>query len=159
MQNEDFIKACQHPDFLLKQSQLLVSSYHHWSGLNLIDDSDADLVQVLQNAPYAVASHNADADPLFNYANQQALQLFGMQAEDMLGLPSRYSAETMLREARAEFLHQVSTHGYIDNYSGVRIAKDGSRFLIEQATVWNVIDIKTKEHFGQAVIIKAWKAL
>jgi PAS domain-containing protein len=106
-----------------------------------------------------VASHNADADPLFNYANQQALQLFGMQAEDMLALPSRYSAEPMLREARAEFLHQVATHGYIDDYSGVRIAKDGSRFLIEQATVWNVIDIKTKEHFGQAVIIKAWKAL
>lgn len=159
MQNEDFIKACQQPDFLLKQSQLLVTSYHHWTGLNLIDDSDGDLVQVLQNAPYAVASHNADADPLFNYANQQALHLFGMQAEDMLALPSRYSAETMLREARAEFLHQVATHGYIDDYSGVRIAKDGSRFLIEQATVWNVIDIKTKEHFGQAVIIKAWKAL
>jgi PAS domain S-box-containing protein len=159
MQNEDFIKACQHPDFLLKQSQLLVTSYHHWSGLNLIDDSDADHVKALQNAPYAVASHNADVDPLFNYANQQALQLFGMQAEDMLGLPSRYSAEAMLREARAEFLHQVSTHGYIDDYSGVRIAKDGSRFLIEQATVWNVIDIKTKEYFGQAVIIKAWNAL
>jgi hypothetical protein len=65
----------------------------------------------------------------------------------------------MLREARAEFLHQVATNGYIDDYSGVRIAKDGSRFLIEQATVWNVIDIETKEHFGQAVIIKAWKAL
>jgi hypothetical protein len=143
----------------LKQSQLLVTSYHHWTGLNLIDGLDADLVQALQKAPYAVASHNADADPLFNYANQQAFQLFRMQPEDMLALPSRYSAEPMLREARAEFLHQVATHGYIDNYSGVRIAKDGSRFLIEQATVWNVMDIKTKEHFGQAVIIKAWKAL
>jgi hypothetical protein len=65
----------------------------------------------------------------------------------------------MLREARAEFLHQVSTHGYIDNYSGVRIAKDGSRFLIEQATVWNVIDVQSHENHGQAVIIKAWKAL
>lgn len=159
MQNEDFIKACQHPVFLLNQSHLLVTSYHYWTGLNLLEASDAELVQALQKAPYAVASHNSDVDPLFNYANHRALQLFGMQAEDMLSLPSRYSAEPMLREARAEFLHQVATHGYIDDYSGVRIAKDGSRFLIEQATVWNVIDIKTKEHFGQAVIIKAWKAL
>jgi len=159
MQNEDFIKACQHPDFLLKQSQLLVTSYHHWTGLNLIDGLDADLVQALQKAPYAVASHNADADPLFNYANQQAFQLFRMQPEDMLALPSRYSAEPMLREARAEFLHQVATHGYIDDYSGVRIAKDGSRFLIEQATVWNVIDVQNHEYYGQAVMIEAWKAL
>jgi PAS domain S-box-containing protein len=159
MQNEDFIKACQHPDFLLNQSHLIVASYHYWTGLNLIEASSGEIVQALQKAPYAVASHNADVDPLFNYANQQALKLFGMQAEDMLSLPSRYSAQPMLREARAEFLHQVATHGYIDNYSGVRIAKDGSRFLIEQATVWNVIDIKTKENLGQAVIIKAWNAL
>lgn len=159
MQNEDFIKACQHPDFLLKQSQLLVTSYHHWTGLNLIETSSIDLVQALQKAPYAVASHNVDVDPLFNYANQQALQLFRMPAEDMLALPSRYSAEPMLREARAEFLHKVATYGFVDNYSGVRIAKDGSRFLIEQATVWNVIDVQNHEDHGQAVIIKAWKAL
>ncbi len=65
----------------------------------------------------------------------------------------------MLREARADFLHQVATYGFVDNYSGVRIAKDGSRFLIEQATVWNVIDVQSHEYYGQAVIIKAWKAL
>jgi hypothetical protein len=158
MQNEDFIKACQHPDFLLKQSRLLVTSYHHWTGLHLIETS-SDEVTTLRDAPYAVASHNCDDDPLFNYANHQALALFKMKPAEILSLPSRYSAEPMLREARADFLHQVATYGFVDNYSGVRIAKDGSRFLIEQATVWNVIDVQSHEYYGQAVIIKAWKAL
>ena len=63
--------------------------------------------------------------------------------------------EARLREARAEFLHQVARHGFIENYSGVRIAKDGSRFLIEQATVWNVVDIALpSDVLGQAVLIK-----
>ena len=158
METQDFIKACLHPDFLLKQTRLLVTSYHHWTGLDLLNTSQ-DAVSDLNHFPYAVASHNKSNDPLFNYANHQALALFKMTSEEMLGLPSRYSAEPMLREARAEFLYQVATHGFVDNYSGVRIAKDASRFLIEQATVWNVIDIATKEYFGQAVVIKAWKAL
>ena len=84
-----------------------------------------------------------------------------MTLEEIMGLPSRYSAEPMLREARAAFLHQVASHGFIENYSGVRIAKDGSRFLIEQATVWNVVDLKQapSQTLGQAVVIKAWHAL
>jgi hypothetical protein len=78
----------------------------------------------------------------------------------MLGLPSRYSAEAMLREARATFLHQVAMHGFIENYTGIRIAKDGTRFLIEEATVWNLVDVALpKQVLGQAVIIKAWHAI
>jgi hypothetical protein len=42
----------------------------------------------------------------------------------------------------------------------VRIAKDGSRFLIEQATVWNVVDVTKPENvLGQAVVIKKWKPI
>ncbi|NBO10742.1 MAG: MEKHLA domain-containing protein, partial [Methylophilaceae bacterium] len=41
-----------------------------------------------------------------------------------------------------------------------RIAKDGSRFLIEQATVWNVVDIALpSDVLGQAVVIKKWTLL
>jgi PAS domain-containing protein len=158
MQNEDSIKACQHPDFLLRQSQLLVTSYHHWTGLHLIERSN-DVVQSLRDASYAVASHNTDKDPLFNYANHQALVLFKMTPEEMLSMPSRYSAEPMLREARSTFLNQVATNGFVDNYSGVRVAKDGSRFLIERATVWNVIDVQSHQYYGQAVIIWTSRAL
>ena len=154
MQNNPFLTAYRQADFLQRQTQLLLQSYQHWTGQRLIPDAD-DAVQTLMQLPFAVASHQASDDPQFNYANHAALALFKMRDEELLGLPSRYSAEPMLREARAEFLHQVARHGFIENYSGVRIAKDGSRFLIEQATVWNVVDIALpSDVLGQAVLIK-----
>jgi hypothetical protein len=148
--------------FLLQHTQLLMQSYQHWTGKALIAASN-DIVEGLLTAPFAVASHDTQADPVFNYANQQALALFKMDIDEMLRLPSRYSAEPMLREARAEFLGQVASNGFIDNYSGVRIAKDGSRFLIEQATVWNLIDVLQPQQeqtiLGQAVLIEKWREL
>ena len=159
MQANPFLDDYRQAAFLVRHSHLLITSYQHWTREPLIEDG-IDEVNALMHAPFAIASHQAGDDPMFNYANHQALALFKMLPEDMLGLPSRYSAEPMLREARAEFLYQVSVHGFIENYSGVRIAKDGSRFLIEQATVWNVVDVALpKQVLGQAVIIKAWHAL
>ena len=159
MQLNPFLEAYRQAAFLLRHSHLLMTSYQHWTGEALVVAND-DVTHALMHAQFAVASHAVADDPMFNYANHQALALFKMAPEEMLGLPSRYSAEAMLREARADFLYQVSTHGFIENYSGVRIAKDGSRFLIEQATVWNVVDVSLpKQVLGQAVIIKAWHAL
>ncbi|HSI23983.1 MAG TPA: MEKHLA domain-containing protein [Methylotenera sp.] len=149
-------------EFLLQHTQLLMQSYRHWTGKALIAASD-DVVQSLLTAPFAVASHDTQADPVFNYANHQVLALFKMSADEMLRLPSRYSAEPILREVRAEFLEQVANNGFVDNYSGIRIAKDGSRFLIEQATVWNLIDVHQAQPkqavLGQAVLIKKWHRL
>jgi len=159
MQANPFLDDYRQAAFLAHHSHLLITSYQHWTTEPLIEDG-IDEVNALMHSPFAIASHQAGDDPMFNYANHQALALFKMLPEDMLGLPSRYSAEPMLREARAEFLCQVSTHGFIENYSGVRIAKDGTRFLIEQATVWNVVDVALpKQVLGQAVIIKAWHTL
>jgi hypothetical protein len=164
MQANSFLENYRQAAFLARHSRLLMASYQHWTGESLLsDDKLADIedaVEALMNAPFAIASHQAGDDPMFNYANHQALAIFKMMPEEMLGMPSRYSAEPMLREARADFLYQVSTHGFIENYSGVRIAKDSSRFLIEQAMVWNVVDVTSpKQVLGQAVIIKAWHAL
>jgi hypothetical protein len=164
MQAHPFLADYHQASFLVSHTHILMSSYQHWTGESLLSDhqlvDSEDTVEALMNAPFAIASHQAGDDPMFNYANHQALALFKMMPEEMLGLPSRYSAEPMLREARAEFLYQVSTHGFIENYSGIRIAKDGSCFSIEQATVWNVVDVTSfKQVLGQAVIIKAWHAL
>ena len=156
MQTYPFLMAYRQADFLQRQTQLLLQSYQHWTRVPLIPPS-ANSVQDLMDFAYPIASHIASDDPQFNYANHAALALFKMQEEDFLGLPSRYSAEPMLRERRAAFLAEVTENGFVENYSGVRIAKDGSRFLIEQATVWNVVDIAQPDKvLGQAVVIKKW---
>ncbi len=156
MKSNPFLEAYHQADFLQRQTQLLLNSYRYWTGELLIPET----VQDLMCFPDAVASHIASDDPQFNYANHAALALFKMRDDEFLGLPSRYSAEPMLREQRAAFLAEVTANGFVQNYSGVRIAKDGSRFLIEQATVWNVVDIAQPENvLGQAVVIKKWKPI
>ena len=142
---------------LALHTRLLCKSYQHWTGLKLIeaDPASAEAVDELMNAPFAVASHNTQDDPVFNYANNAALKLFGMEREEMMGLPSRFSAEPVAREERAGLLERVTAHGYVDDYSGVRIAKSGLRFIIRNAVVWNVIDEKG-DYKGQAALIRDW---
>ena len=56
------------------------------------------------------------------------------------------------QKQRNELLNQVNSHGFIENYKGIRVTSDGELFQIEDATIWNVVD-KNSIKMGQAVII------
>jgi len=84
-----------------------------------------------------------------------ALELFGMDFAAFTRLPSRFSAEPLLREERALLLERVARDGFIDDYSGIRIAASGRRFRIERATVWNLVDAAGMRH-GQAAMFAHW---
>jgi hypothetical protein len=92
------------------------------------------------------------------YGNQTALDRFAMSWVEFTQLPSTHSAEPVNREERARLLAEVKAHGFIHNYAGVRIAKDGRRFRIEQATVWNLTD-KEGVYRGQAACFARWTDL
>lgn len=111
--------------------------------------------QSLWTAPFVVASHDTQADPVFNYGNKAALTLFEMSWEQFTSLPSRLSAEPLLRAERQRLLDRVHEFGFIDDYSGVRISASGRRFRIESATVWSLIDENGVDR-GQAVMFEAW---
>lgn len=145
-------------DFLLRQSALICRSYTHWTGRRLLQEADADIASLLFDAGFAVLSHDTRPEPVFNYANRTAMRLFGMDWDEITRLPSRHSAEPMLQEERAGFLERVAKQGYVADYSGVRIARDGTRFLIESATVWNLID-EAGVLQGQAAMIPYWRLL
>jgi hypothetical protein len=78
-----------------------------------------------------------------------------MTWEEFTALPSRLSAEPVHRDERARLLEVVGRKGYIDDYRGIRIAKSGRRFRIEQATVWNLLD-EADGIAGQAATFKTW---
>jgi hypothetical protein len=145
---------------LLKHVALLHSSYRHLTGQELLSaatDHKSAVLQ-LQRAPFAVVSHGVEADPIFNYANQTALDLFEMTWEDFTQLPSRLSAEAMERSERERLLQRVSKHGFVDDYSGIRISSSGRRFLVTDATVWNLLD-ESGLYQGQAALLKHWQFL
>ncbi|MCX7865204.1 MAG: MEKHLA domain-containing protein, partial [Novosphingobium sp.] len=117
-------------------------------GRALVEGS-ADIVAALWKAPSAILAHGTESDPIFFFANLRALRAFEYDLDTMLRTPSRLSAEAMLREERQALLDRVSAHGFIDDYSGVRITSSGRRFTIKRAIVWNVVDSSGLRH-GQA---------
>jgi len=140
-------------------SRLLVS-FTHWTGKSLIetDAPIAEQARWLFYAPFILLSHNTAADPVLNYANRVALTLFELTWEELIGLPSRKTAEPSEREERERLLATVSRQGYIDDYRGIRVTKSGRRFMIERATVWNLLD-DNGAFYGQAATFRDWKFL
>ena len=125
---------------------LIFDSYHRLTGKNLIERFDP---LAMWNADRAIVAHGLEADPVFFYGNRMALQCFAMDFDAFTRLPSRLSAEPLAQPLRARLLDEVAKQGYVDNYSGVRIARSGERFTISDGTVWNLVDEKGVCH-GQA---------
>jgi hypothetical protein len=73
-------------------------------------------------------------------------------------MSSRKTAEAPERAEREELLRRVAENGFIDDYSGVRIAADGRRFMIRNAIVWNVCDTQG-DRIGQAATFSEWQPL
>lgn len=136
---------------------LIADSYHRLTGGLLVAAAD-DLSAALWTAPRVIVAHGTEADPLFFYGNRVALAAFALDFAAFTRLPSRFSAEPLAREERARLLARVSREGFIDDYAGVRIAADGRRFRIEQATVWNLVDGDGQIH-GQAATFERWTVL
>lgn len=123
-------------------AELILSSYRRMTGQSLLDDPAAagGPFELLFHAPFVVLSHGTEADPVLNFGNRAALELWEMDWEAFTRTPSRLTAEPMEREERAIFLKTVSEQGFIDNYTGIRISSSGRRFHIMKATVWNLTD-------------------
>ena len=120
----------------------LLDSYALWLERELIDRNGSidDQSVRLFLAPFVVVSHADSEDPILNYGNRQALDLWEMTWPEFTATPSRLTAEPVNRDERARTLQRVAAHGFVTDYRGVRISRTGRRFLVERATVWNVVD-------------------
>src|SRR5436190_16266798 len=103
---------------LLRHLRILEDSYRHWTKKSLLELPPAkDLVHSLWQAPFVLVSHGVESDPILNYGNCKALELWEMSWEELTRTPSRLTAQTPNREERARLLKEVSDKGYIANYS------------------------------------------
>jgi len=141
-------------------SQLLLDSYRHWIGNDLIERTpDAEQqARTLFEASFVVVSHGVEPDPILNYANQTALDLWELSWDRFIKTPSRLTAEPDERAERERLLTQARAEGYYDGYRGVRISSTGRRFRVEQALIWTVIDSAGKP-IGQAATFSQWSNL
>ncbi|NOT11466.1 MAG: MEKHLA domain-containing protein [Methylococcaceae bacterium] len=147
-------------NFLVEHASCLIHSYEQSFKSELIPSAQKSdpFAKQLFYSPFAVVSHNTEIDPVFNYANVTALELFECTWDEFTRLPSRLSAEPVNQAERKRLLTQVSTHGYIKHYEGIRISKSGRRFLIKNARVWNLSDQQGR-YMGQAACFEEWQFL
>lgn len=128
----------------------------HFIGEPLVPSMIADPADaahwLYEEASFAVLAHNTDADPIFVYGNLAAQARFGYSWTELTSLRSCYSAELPNREERQQLLERVRRDGYAKDYRGVRISKSGSRFMIENAVLWQLVDAQGAVK-GQAVKI------
>lgn len=142
---------------VIAQSRLIMKSYRHWTGQDLLPPAkdDKEGARRLFEAPFVVVSHGTEPDPILNYGNLKALELWEMTWDSFIHTPSRLTTEIVNRQERDQLLRKVSEQGYSQDYRGTRISSSGKRFRIEEAIVWNVVDDQGAPH-GQAAAFKKW---
>jgi len=143
---------------VIAQIRLIARSLKHWTSRDLLPGKfpDAEFAEKIFHAPFVLVSHGTETDPILNFGNQTALNLWEMSWAELTSTPSRLTAEAPNREERARLLAAVTSRGFIDDYSGIRISKTGRRFRIARATVWNLLD-DHQTYCGQAAMFSHWE--
>jgi MEKHLA domain len=141
-------------------SQILLESYEKLLKRSLIErkGDPSEQAKALFFAPFVVVSHGTESDPILNYGNQIALDLWEMSWEELIQTPSRLTAEPVNRKEREQMLTSAKEKGFINNYRGIRISKTQKRFLIEDGIIWNLTS-ERGEPCGQAATFSHWSFL
>ena len=106
----------------------------------------------------AVLAHDGSEDPRLIYANAAAIQLWRRPWAEMIGLPSRMTAEPEEQPGRAKALAFAQRQDALAGYTGIRVDIEGRRFRIEGAKVWTFRDAGGKAR-GQAAGFSRWTLL
>ena len=112
---------------------------------NVIND-DERASQLVNEYPHfpPILSHSGTPsstnEPLFTYANRAALDLFGYQWDEFIGIPSKFSAKGDARGSRVKMMEKARDTGIIVGYEGERVQKSGNIFRIKNGIIWNLVD-------------------
>jgi MEKHLA domain len=140
-------------------SNRLVDSYQRLTGSPLLPAGieHADRARwMYQEAPFCVLAHSNAADPHFTYANKSAQICFEYSWEEFMALPSRLSAAPPDRETRQRLFDLIAREGFLTGYRGLRVARSGRQFWIEDGVVWRMVDSDGTVQ-GEAATFPRWQ--
>eukprot|EP00882_Tetradesmus_deserticola_P009361 GHRQ01009880.1.p1 GENE.GHRQ01009880.1~~GHRQ01009880.1.p1 ORF type:complete len:360 (+),score=147.76 GHRQ01009880.1:56-1081(+) len=147
------------PEVVL-QLMMICQSYKKQYNEFLMEVSFDTLAEAMYIAPFACLAHNkfeeGVEDPVFTYANKASLELFERTWDQMIGMPSRNSAEAAAQEDRTQVLEAAATGGSVQDYSGWRISKSGKRFRVKDLKLFNVTELDGTL-WGQAAVFNQYE--
>ena len=135
----------------------ILASNRERVGLDLVPpsgDRARDAAELFELAAVVLCHDGAD-DPVFIYANAAAAALWRMDVSELIGMPSRLTAPPERRDERSAMLDEATTTGVLQGYSGERVASDGTRFVISDATLWKVDGLPMGP--GLAAMFTRWR--
>jgi len=139
----------------------ILRSHRAGFGSPLLNGTDPEhQPQELFACPTVVLAHDGsdpggEPGPRLIYANAAALRLWECPWRELVGLPSRLTAEPQERSGRARMLVQAREQHAFQGYSGVRISRSGRRFQIRNARLWTLWTT-AGEPCGQAAAFNDW---
>lgn len=139
-------------------ADLLRRSYRDRLGRDLVPgglEPGSSASWLYERAPFCLLAHNTAADPRFVYANRTAQACFEYGWDEFTRLPSRRSAGPPDRDERQGFIEAVRRAGFATGYRGLRVAKSGRRFWIEDVTMWQLVDASGALR-GEAAVYARW---
>jgi len=106
----------------------------------------------LFDLPQAVLAHDTAPRPLLDWANFAAARAFDATPETLLGRPSADTAPADATADRRALFDVLARQGFVTGYSGVRVSVTGRRFIIEDVTVFALVD-EAGRPAGHAAVI------
>jgi hypothetical protein len=139
---------------------LILRSHGRVFGRHLLASTESSLperqaAQELFAAATVVLAHDGQGDPRLIYANRSALRLWRRTWREMVGMPSRLTAEPGERPDRSAALAHARSREGLEGYGGIRIDSQGRRFRIEAARLWTLRD-PAGSPCGQAAAFGNW---
>jgi hypothetical protein len=107
---------------------------------------------------YALLCHRGEVRPMLTYGNQFALRLWEASWEELVRTPSSATAPEEDIGPRQALLQKVERDNFVAGYSGRRISFKGRRFLIQDVTVWRLLD-ETGVSFGTGAFFSRYRYL
>jgi hypothetical protein len=107
---------------------------------------------------FALLTHRGDAQAMLNYGNRFALDLWECDWDQFTATPSSATAPQEGRAERAAMMQQVVQGGFVCGYDGQRVSRTGRVFLIQDVTIWRLLDEK-KQSFGIAAFFRRYQRL
>ena len=127
--------------YCLEHVSILLGNLKKWTGFDLAEEfgiSKDELGKGIFEAEFCLLSSDLSADPILNYGNQKAIDLWEMPWEELTSTRSRDTAKSDNQSDRDELMRRVNENNFVTGYSGMRVSKTGREFFIKDVTIWNL---------------------